>query len=90
MNLEVKIFPMKDMGNLKAYASATLDKEYCVNGMRVLDGDKGLWVGMPSQKTKKGDYKDVFFPINTKARQDLIDAVLGAYEEQVNGANTKD
>jgi stage V sporulation protein G len=88
MKFEVRIFPVSNTGNLKAYASVALDKMYNVTGLRVLDGEKGLWISMPAQKTKKGEYKDVFFPINSDARKNLIDAVLKAYEESVNGANT--
>ncbi len=83
MEIEVRIYPMTGDGNLKAFASATLDKSYCVNGLRVLDGEKGLWVGMPSTKDKKGEFRDVFHPINSKGRQELIDAVLAKYKEEV-------
>ncbi len=85
MEIEVRIYPMTGDGNLKAFASATLDKAYCVNGLRVLErkDNKELWVGMPSTKDKKGEFRDVFHPINSKGRQELIDAVLAKYKEEV-------
>jgi stage V sporulation protein G len=79
---EVRIYKMENSGNLKAYATVTLDESYAVHGLKVLEGEKGLWVSMPATKSKKtGEFKDVFHPISPEARQGLVDAVLLKYNE---------
>ncbi len=77
---DVKIYRMEDSGNLKAYASVTFDNSYVVHGLRVMDGEKGLWVSMPATRNKRGEFKDVFHPISREARDVLVSAVLDAYE----------
>jgi stage V sporulation protein G len=79
---EVRIYKMENSGNLKAYATVTLDNSYAVHGLKVLEGEKGLWVSMPATKSKKtGEFKDVFHPISQEARTGLVDAVITKYEE---------
>ncbi len=73
---DVKIYRTENTGNLKAYASVTLDDAYVVHGLRVLEGENGLWVSMPASKNKKGEYKDIFHPISRESREILINAVL--------------
>ncbi len=77
---DIRIFPMEDTGNLKAYATVTLDEAYVVHGLKVLEGEGGLWVSMPASKNKKGEYKDIFHPISKEARETLVAAVIKAYE----------
>ena len=78
---DVKIYK-REKGNLKAFASVTLDNAYVVHGLKVLEGDQGLWVSMPSSKNKRGEFKDVFHPISREAREVLVNAVLKAYNEE--------
>jgi stage V sporulation protein G len=79
---EVRIYPMDNSGNLKAYATVTLDNSYAVHGLKVLEGEKGLWVSMPATKSKKtGEFKDVFHPISPQAREGLVSAVLEKFNE---------
>ncbi len=77
---DVKIYRMENSGNLKAYASVTFDNAYVVHGLRVMDGEKGLWVSMPATRNKRGEFKDVFHPISREARDAIVSAVLDAYE----------
>ncbi len=79
---DVRIYPMEGTGNLKAYATVTLDKSYVVHGLKILEGETGLWVSMPASKNKKGEYKDVFHPITKEAREALVSAVIEAYENR--------
>jgi len=80
---EVRIYKMENSGNLKAYATVTLDDSFAVHGLKVLEGEKGLWVSMPATKSKKtGEFKDVFHPISSVARDGLVDAVLVKYNEE--------
>jgi len=71
-------------GNIKAFASVTLDGSYVINDLKVMSGAKGLWVSMPRKKGKDGEYKDIFHPITGKARTDIFDCVLKEYEKKVN------
>jgi len=91
MNItEVKIYKLQDSKTL-ALASITIDNEFVVTGLRVLNGQNGLWVSMPSRKNKEGTvnkdgspklYSDVCFPITREARQNIIDLVLAKYSVQ--------
>jgi len=76
---DVKIYRTTNTGNLKAYASVTLDDSYVVHGLRVLEGENGLWVSMPASRNRRGEYKDIFHPISRDSRETLINAVLEAY-----------
>jgi stage V sporulation protein G len=59
-----------------------LDNSYAVHGLKVLEGEKGLWVSMPATKNKKtGEFKDVFHPISQEAREGLVNAVVEKYNE---------
>jgi stage V sporulation protein G len=84
---DVRIYNMEGTGNLKAYATVTLDESYVVHGIKVLEGDAGLWVSMPASKNKKGEYKDVFHPITKEARENLVSAVIEAYETSAAGGS---
>lgn len=77
---EVKIFNV-NKDNLKAFASITFDECFVVTGIKVLEGSKGLFIGMPSQKTSDGEYKDVVFPINKETRDFLSKVILDKYFE---------
>jgi stage V sporulation protein G len=78
---EVRIYTAAAQGNLKAYATVTLDDSYVIHGLKVLEGENGLWVSMPATRTRKGDFKDIFHPITKDARAALVDAVIAKYEE---------
>jgi len=78
---DVKIYK-KEKGNLRGFASVTFDNAYVVHGLKILEGDQGLWVSMPSSKNRRGEFKDVFHPINREARETLVNAVLKAYREE--------
>ena len=79
MNItEVKIYPMES-GNLQAMANITIDNCFVVSGLRVMGGAKGLFVSMPSRKTKEGDYKDICFPVTKECREQIQKAVLGKF-----------
>jgi len=79
---EVRIYKTRGNGNVKAYASVSFDNEFVVKGLKVVEGEKGLWVSMPSRKMKDGSFQDIFHPVSKEARDKIVDAVLKAYEEQ--------
>lgn len=73
---DVWIRPVASPGRVRAFASVTFDDMFAVHGLRVIEGNNGLFVAMPSRKTPSGDYQDVFHPINQESRQQLSDAVM--------------
>ncbi len=79
---EVRIYKSKGNGSIKAYASVSFDNEFVVKGLKVVEGEKGLWVSMPSRRMKDGSFQDVFHPVSKEARDKIVDAVLKAYHEQ--------
>ena len=79
---EVRIYKTRGNGSVKAYASVSFDNEFVVKGLKVVEGERGLWVSMPSRKLKDGSFQDIFHPVSREARDKIVDAVLKAYEEQ--------
>ena len=69
----------RDDSRLKAFASMTIAGAFVVKGLRVINGDAGLFVAMPSYKDRVGDHRDVAHPINADARETVTRAVLDAY-----------
>jgi stage V sporulation protein G len=79
---EVRVFP-KGEEKLKAYAAVTFDDVFVVHNLRIVKGDKGLMVCMPSRKKNDGTFKDIAHPITNEFRHELEQIVLGAYEEKL-------
>jgi stage V sporulation protein G len=69
-------------GKMKAVASITLDEEFVVHDVRVVEGQNGLFVAMPSKKTPEGEFRDIAHPITSDARERIQTAVLKAYQER--------
>ncbi|NTY08012.1 septation regulator SpoVG [Exiguobacterium sp. JMULE1] len=85
---DVKIRRVVAEGRMKALASITLDHEFVVHDLRVIEGNSGLFVAMPSKRTQEGIFRDVAHPINALMRKKVEDSVLEAYaarEEQEEG-----
>lgn len=76
---EVRIRPIKQDGKMKAVASVTFDGVFVVHDMKVINGDSGLFVAMPSRKTPSGEYKDVAHPIEVEMRKYIQATVLKEY-----------
>lgn len=84
MNVNIKINQtFEDEKRLKAFATAFLDNQFVVTGIRVVDCKNGLVVMMPSRKDSKGEYRDVCFPIIANLRATINEATLKAYEEYI-------
>ncbi|NLC12198.1 MAG: septation regulator SpoVG [Firmicutes bacterium] len=78
---DVRIRKINKEGRMKAIVSITLDNNFVVHDVRVIEGNNGLFVAMPSKKLPDGGYKDVAHPINAETRQLIQDAVLAAYAD---------
>lgn len=68
------------MNKVCAIASVVLDDAFVVHDLRVVNGEKGLFVAMPSRKLPNGDFRDICHPINAEARQQIQDSVLSQFE----------
>ncbi len=80
---DVRIRKINTEGRMKAIVSITLDDEFVIHDVRVVDGNNGLFVAMPSRKTPEGEFRDIAHPINSQTRERLQTAVLEAYERQL-------
>lgn len=66
---------------LKAIVSITLDDEFVVHDIKVIEGDKGLFIAMPSKRSSDGEYRDIAHPINTATRDNIQRVILEYYEK---------
>jgi len=71
----------KESSRMKGIASVLLDDSFAVHDIRIIEGEKGLFIAMPSKKTPSGGYRDVAHPINPEVRSMFEEAILKAYEE---------
>ncbi|MFQ6137385.1 MAG: SpoVG family protein [Candidatus Hydrothermarchaeales archaeon] len=78
---DVRIYKLKIIGKQKAFAAVTLDNEFAVHGIKVMENENGLWVSMPARRDATGEFRDIFHPITREAREKIINAVLEAYEK---------
>ena len=74
---------LRDEDRLKGFANVTFDSAFVVRGMKVIEGNDGLFVSMPSRKRSNGTYQDIAHPINKDMRELIETSVLKAYEEEV-------
>ena len=79
---EVRI-SLREDAKLKAFASITLDDCFVIRGLKIIKGQQGVFVAMPSRKRKDGEYQDIAHPINNSTRKWMEDIVLAKYEEEV-------
>lgn len=87
MNItDVRVRPVEKEGSnnkMKAVASITIDGDFVVHDIKVIESEKGLFIAMPSKKDGNGEFKDIAHPINTETRQKIQDAIIAKYEEVI-------
>jgi putative septation protein spoVG len=84
MNIsDIRIKIVEATGKLKAVASITIDGCFVVHDIKILEGNRGLFVMMPSRKSADGIYKDVAHPINTETREMLKTVLIKAYSDKM-------
>ncbi|MBU3110633.1 septation regulator SpoVG [Clostridium lacusfryxellense] len=81
---DVRIRKIATEGKMKAIVSITFDNEFVVHDIKVIEGQSGLFIAMPSRKTPDGEFKDIAHPINTQTREKIQTAILGEYEKVKN------
>ena len=78
---DVRVRKITKEGKMKAVVSITLDDEFVVHDIKVIEGQNGLFIAMPSRKTPDGEFKDIAHPINTSTRENLQKVILESYEK---------
>lgn len=84
---DVRIRKIATEGKMKAIVSVTFDNEFVVHDIKVIQGQNGLFIAMPSRKTPDGEFKDIAHPINTDTREKIQNSILKAYEEAMEEEN---
>jgi stage V sporulation protein G len=79
---EVRI-TLRDEDKLKAFANVTFDEEFVIRGLKIINGNNGYFVSMPSRRRADGTHQDICHPINNRMRQKIETAVLAAYEQEL-------
>ena len=78
---DVRLRKIQTDGRMKALVSITLDEAFVILDLRVIEGNSGLFVAMPSKRTPDGEFRDIAHPINSDMRQEIQDAVMKVYDE---------
>ncbi len=82
MNItDIRIRKLSKENKLKAVASITFDNDFVVHDVKIIEGDRGLFIAMPSRRSTNGEYKDVAHPINTEARERLQSLIIDEYNK---------
>ena len=86
MNItDVRVRKVTREGKLKAVVSITIEDVFVVHDIKVIEGDKGIFIAMPSRKSDDGEFRDVAHPINQETREMLQNIILAKYEEVMAG-----
>ncbi len=79
---DIRVRRVEKEGKMKAVVSITIDNEFVVHDIKVIDGDKGLFIAMPSRRASDGEYRDIAHPINSATRDRLQQRILEKYLEE--------
>ena len=78
---DVRIRKVEKEGKMKAVVSITIDEEFVVHDIKIIEGEKGLFIAMPSRKAADGEYRDIAHPINSETRDRIQKLILEKYQE---------
>ena len=78
---DVRVRKITKEGKMKAIVSITIDDEFVVHDIKVIEGEKGLFIAMPSKKAADGEYRDIAHPINSESRDFIQKIILKSYEK---------
>ena len=78
---DVRVRKIAKEGKMKAIVSITIDDEFVVHDIKVIEGEKGLFIAMPSKKATDGEYRDIAHPINQATRENIQNIILDRYEK---------
>ncbi len=80
---DVRVRRVEKEGKMKAIVSITIDEEFVVHDIKVIDGEKGLFIAMPSRKAADGEYRDIAHPINSDTRSKIQQIILDKYQNEM-------
>ncbi len=80
---DVRIRKVEKEGKMKAVVSITIDEEFVVHDIKVIEGEKGLFIAMPSRKAADGEYRDIAHPINSDTREKIQTMILEKYQAEI-------
>ena len=80
---DVRVRKVAKEGKLKAVVSITIDDEFVVHDIKVIEGEKGLFIAMPSKKALDGEYRDIAHPINSGTRERIQSTILEKYSQSI-------
>ncbi len=90
MNItDVRVRRLTNTGKMRALVSITLDNEFVVHDIKVIEGEKGLFIAMPSRKASDGEFRDIAHPINSDTRERIQDIILKRYYEVLDQEETQ-
>ena len=78
---DVRIRKVEKEGKMKAVVSITIDEEFVVHDIKIIEGEKGLFIAMPSRKAADGEYRDIAHTINSDTRERIQNLILNKYQE---------
>ena len=78
---DVRIRKVSDEGKMKAVVSITFDNEFVVHDIKIIDGQNGLFIAMPSRKMGEGDFRDIAHPLDSETRNKIREAIFEEYEK---------
>lgn len=87
---DVRVRKVSKEGKMKAVVSITLDNEFVVHDIKVIEGEKGLFIAMPSRRAGDGEYRDIAHPINSETRERIQKIILEKYEISVLEGDSSD
>ena len=91
MNItDVRVRKVAKEGKMKAVVSITIDDEFVVHDIKVIEGEKGLFIEMPSRKAADGEYRDIAHPINSTTRDRIQTLILDKYQEVMNETDAQE
>lgn len=80
---DVRIRKINDEGKMKAVVSITFDDEFVVHDIKIIDGQNGLFIAMPSRKMGEGDFRDIAHPLSLEVRNTIKDAIFVEYDKVI-------
>lgn len=80
---DVRVRKITKEGKMRAIVSITIDEEFVIHDIKVIEGDKGLFIAMPSKKATDGEYRDIAHPINSSTRAKIQEIILESYQNAV-------
>lgn len=83
---DIRIRKVEKEGKMKAVVSITIDDEFVVHDIKVIEGEKGLFIAMPNRKANDGEYRDIAHPINSATRENIQNMILKKYKTEIENA----